>query len=358
MTTERAAGLPPAVGGLVDAVQANCHIADARGAADLTLCIYLLQMRELFRWEQGLAELEPVPRDAVARWLADREGLWASMEDREFGSLPLDGQQFAPFDTGAINARLRPLGLVYGAGYVGAGRASFFLGRLEGVEQRGEIELLVCGSEHVRGLAAPVAALQDSTVWLRRESLRRWLAEKYEAWMLKRQDGPFKSALDAHGLARDGTEALRRMADLEGETLVLHELGEFEAGRRLGSDWQALRDALTSRRTDLYVRAMRDHWADCLVTLPALLDPQRSASLHFWFANLEGVRALLFPRLWSAYAAWGAGDRGAALRSSIAAGAAHWGVLCQHLIETHRTQGAAAPRLIDQWVLSAERALP
>ena len=31
---------------LVDAVQTNCHIADARGAADLSLCIYLLQMRE------------------------------------------------------------------------------------------------------------------------------------------------------------------------------------------------------------------------------------------------------------------------------------------------------------------------
>ena len=37
---------PAALGSLVRAVQTNCHIADARGAADLTLCIYLLQMRE------------------------------------------------------------------------------------------------------------------------------------------------------------------------------------------------------------------------------------------------------------------------------------------------------------------------
>ena len=39
---------------LVDAVQTNCDIADARHAADLPLCIYLLQMREFYRWEHGL----------------------------------------------------------------------------------------------------------------------------------------------------------------------------------------------------------------------------------------------------------------------------------------------------------------
>ena len=78
---------------------------------------------------------------------------------------------------------------------------------------------------------------------------------------------------------------------------MLHELGEFEAGRRLGADWPALRASLASRRADLYVRALRDHLADCLVTLPTLLQRRADASLHFWFANLEGVRALLFPRL-------------------------------------------------------------
>jgi hypothetical protein len=346
------------IAALVEAVQANCHIADARGAADLTLCIYLLQMRELFRWEQGIAALQPLAHGDVAQWLAEREALWAALEGRDFAALAVGGESFDPFDAGAINARLRPFGLVYGAGLLAAGRASFFLGTLERTERRGDLEVLVSGAEHARGLAAPPAALHGSTVLLRRQALRRWLGEKYEAWTLKRQDGPFKSALDAHGFGRDGVQALERMAEAEGETLVLHELGEFEAGRRLGPDWQTLRGSLASRRTDLYVRAARDHLADCLVTLPALLQRRSDASLHFWFANLEGVRALLFPGLWPAYAAWSAGDRGAALSEAVAAGAAHWAAVCDDLLALHRTRGAEAPSLIDdrvqspRWVLA------
>ena len=347
----------PGTDRLAEVVQTNCHIADARGAADLTLCIYLLQMREFYRWEQGIAALEPLPRDAVAQWLVGREALWAALEDREFEPVPVAGRTFDPFDVAAINAQLRPFGLVYGAGFVGAGRASFVLGQLERVERRGELELLVSGTEHARGLAAPPAALQGSTVLLRQQALRRWLWEKYEAWTLKRQDGAFRAALDAYGFKRDGTQALERMVDRESETLVLHELGEFEAGRHLGLDWQALRSALVSRRTDLYVRGVRDLLADCLVTLPTLLRGQADASLHFWFANLEGVRALLFPRLWAAYAAWCAGDRGAALSAAVSAGSAHWGRACDQLLTLHRTLGADAPLLIDtcvqapDWVL-------
>ena len=340
---------PPWLAGLVETVQTNCHIADARGATDLTLCIYLLQMREFFRWEQGIAALQPLPRDAIAQWLVEREALWASLEEREFLPLPLADQSFAAFEVAAINAQLRPLGLVYGAGFVAAGRASFFLGQLVRVEQRAELELWVSGAEHARGLAAPPAVLQGTTVLLRQQALRRWLWERYEAWTLKRQDGAFKSALGAHGFARDGVLALERMADVEAEMMVLHELGEFEAGRRLGPDWQALRSALP-RRTDLYVRAARDHLADCLVTLPTLLQRHGDAALHAWFANLEGVRALLFPGLWPAYAAWCAGDQGATLNAAVSAGAAHWGRVCEQLLALHRTQGVNAPSHIDRCV--------
>lgn len=357
MTNSAVDGVPPSLARLVEAVQANCHIADARGAADLTLCVYLLQMREFFRWEAGFAALEPLPRDTVAQWLVKREALWESLDGRDFEPLPLAGQLFEPFDVAGINARLRPLGWVYGAGCVAAGRASFFLARLERIEQRGECEVWVSGAEHARSLAAPPAALQGSTVLLRRQSMRRWLYEQYEAWTLKRQVGAFKAALDVRGFERDGLLALERMVDVDGETLVLHELGEFEAGRQLGTDWPALRSALVSRRTDLYVRATRDHLADCLVTLPGLLAHGETASLHFWFANLEGVRGLLFPRLWPAYAAWCAGDDGAALKAAVEAGAVHWGRACEQLLMLYRHHGAAAPPFIDSAVQSPDWAL-
>ena len=52
------------VAALARAVQTNCHIADARHATDLSLCIYLLQMREFYRWEHGLAFDATLNRDA------------------------------------------------------------------------------------------------------------------------------------------------------------------------------------------------------------------------------------------------------------------------------------------------------
>ncbi len=43
------------------------RLADARHATDLPLCSYLLQMRELYRWEQALPLRAPLARDAVAQ---------------------------------------------------------------------------------------------------------------------------------------------------------------------------------------------------------------------------------------------------------------------------------------------------
>src|SRR5450755_161256 len=226
---------------LVDAVQANCHIADASHAADTTLCVYLLQMREFFRWEQGIAPMQPLPRDEVGAWLAQREDLWASLEGSDFAPLPVQGRWFDPLDAAAVNVELRPFGLVYGAGYTRPGRACFFLGELQRAQRREGIELLVSACEHARGLAAPPAALAGSTVLLRQESFARWVWEKYEAWTLKRQEGAFKAALDAYGFGHLGPAAVERLIEDEGETLVLHELGEFGAAQLLGSPWHAMR---------------------------------------------------------------------------------------------------------------------
>ncbi|HSD60749.1 MAG TPA: hypothetical protein VLC55_07840, partial [Burkholderiales bacterium] len=56
---------------LVNAVQRNCDIADARHARDMTLCTYLLEMRELYRWEQDMPLTALPPKDALGRWLTE-----------------------------------------------------------------------------------------------------------------------------------------------------------------------------------------------------------------------------------------------------------------------------------------------
>lgn len=358
------ARVPP---GLAAAVQTNCHIADASHAADMTLCIYLLQMREFHRWERGLPFGAALARDAVGAWIAERETLWSALEEAPFVPLPVPSTEsqgaairtLNAFDVSAINACLRPQGLLYGAGYVGADRPVFFLAELHGTDTREGMEVLAAGRELARGLAAPPAVLDRAgatpAIVLRRESLARWCWEKYEAWSLRRAEGTaFHAAARAYGLDQDFEAALPRWLDEQSEVMVLHELGEHEAGRWLDPAWAALRLALPTRRADLHVRAVRDHLADFGVTLPTLLDRGAAASIHTWFASYDGVRELLFPALPQAYAQWRSGDGGAGLRLAIARGHEHFTRLAQRVLTCHEREGEAAGAAIELLVTSTD----
>jgi hypothetical protein len=343
---------------LVKAVQVNCHIADARHAADLSLCIYLLQMREFYRWEQGLAFGCALDRQGVGRWLSRREALWSELEASAFVALPLGGRRFDALDTLALNSLLAPLGLVYGAGLASLDRPSFVLAELDRQQALDEgLVLQVCGRELARGLFAPPAVLVGGqTIVLRRESLARWLWEKFEAFSLRRAEGPFKALVAAHGLHDQAAfvAALPRLVDDLGPTLVLHELGEYRASQTLEPGWAAMRLALAQRRTDLLVRAVRDHIADLEVTLPTLLDRGDAAALHFWFANYEGHRERLFPSLAGAYAAWRGGDAGLALRCAARSGARHFRGLAEQVLALHAARGGAAEAAIESLLTAPE----
>lgn len=348
---------------LVAAVQTNCHIADARHATDLSLCTYLLQMRELFRWERGLAFGDALDRQAVGLWLAERERLWSTLEGRACVALPVGKREFAADDVEAVNAALAPHGLAYGAGLAASERPTYFLAALQALQCRDDDALMlqVCGRELARGLFAPPAALAAGpTIVLRRESLARWLWEKFEAFSLRRTDGPMKALLQAHELhdQADFIAALPRLVDELCESLVLHEVGEHRAGQWLGPGWAAMRLALEQRKTDLRVRAVRDHIADLEVTLPTLLERGQRNALHFWFANYEGVREQLFPSLAGAYAAWRDGDAGQALSRAARAGAAHFRVLATQVLALHLRLGRQAGPAIESLLAAPHAVCP
>jgi hypothetical protein len=195
---------------LVEAVQTNCDIADARHARDVSLCTYLLGMREFYRWEHQLPYGVSPPRDEVGRWISEREI----------------------------------------------------------------------------------------------------------------------------------------------ETLVLHEEGELAAGRLLGEAWARKLDGFSGKRAELLARAVRDNLADCLVTLPGLLQRGATDSLHFWFSTFDGLRRELFPRLVEAYSIVGAGSlcvpgiplRGQAtalLAAAAEAGRIHFTELGRRLLELDEAAIAA-----------------
>jgi hypothetical protein len=313
---------------LVAAVQANCNLSDARHARNMTLCTYLLEMREHYRWEQGMPLTASLPRAEVGAWIAGREALWSDLEDAEYRPLPLGGALVDPFDATVLNRELLPRKLVYGAGIGRFGKPQFFLGELEREEARDGVRILVARREFARDLSPAPAALRDGTIYVRLESLQRVLAERAEAWERKRTDGALKSALVAHGFERDPEAALESMAAAEAETLILHELGEHAAARQLSPAWERMLAAFTRRPAELFARAARDHLADCTTTLPGLLERNAETPLHLWFAGLDGMRRELFPRVVGAYDAWRGGDRGISLSATIIAGAAHWRDVC------------------------------
>ena len=321
------------------AVQHNCDIADAAHARGYTMCTYLLKMREYYRWEMGYPFSASLPRDELGAWLEQREQAWETLESAAFGALPLNCREFDPFDSDAINRELQPQGMLYHGGLGSHAAPHFFLGDLLRAEQRRGFDILVADKEYARDLSAPPAMMLNGKIIVRRESLRRLLWERIEEWQWRRQESAMAHALALYDFDRDRDAALESMTDNEIEAVILHELGEGQAGEQLGEAWNDLLLAVAGSKAELMVRAVRDHLADCVSTLPTLLADGNAASLHFYFANLKGMRRELFPRLLDAYRHWV--DSGSLIRlnDEVRNGADLWRERASRLLEIHRRHG-------------------
>jgi hypothetical protein len=309
-------------------------------------------MREYFRWESGLGLDDHIPRDQLADWLGARAALWDDFEAQDFARLVIDGSEFDPFDSDAINRQLLPAGLVYSAGYGQWAKPHFVLAELERHETRDGFHVHISGRELARDLIAPPAMTQNSNIFVRRESLQRLLWERVQEWTWGEQ-GSHPEALAGYGFDADPVGALQRMTDHELHSVTLHELGEAVSGRLLGPDWRELVSHLPRSRGELLARSAKDHLADCLVALPTLLDEGNEASIHFFFANLTAMRRTLFPALVSAYKQWTADGDPAPLRELAAAGAVHWERAARRMLDEYR----AAPQQCNQRIEALEASL-
>jgi hypothetical protein len=336
---------PHALNVLADTVQHNCHISDARHGADYSLCVYLMKMREYYRWEMHLPFGAPLGKDAVGDWLASREQLWEGLEDAELRPLPIDDQEYDPFDTDAINASLATHGLVYSSGLGQRAKPHFFLADLECHDAVGGCAVYVAADEHARDLTAPPAMSLGNSIFLRRESLRRMLWEKLESWRWSRPDNALGRAFACYDFDRDLDGSLDAMADREIANALLHEQGEVAAGGLLGEDWERMLLDLAQTPAELMARAVRDHLADCLVTLPRLAEGDDPPALHFYLGNLTHLRRDIFPALALAYDRWHNDGDAASLAVAFQRGRAHWQRIAEQMLELHHDLGpeAASP---------------
>jgi hypothetical protein len=318
------------------AVQGNCHISDAQFAGQHSLCVFLLKMREYFRWERGYGYADSLPREAVGDWLVERERLWETLGERPYAPLSWAGSDYDPFDVAPLNDALLAEGYVYGAGYGQWCKPHFFLAHLREVARDDGLTLLVCDGELARDLVAPPAMTQGGVVYVRRDAIRRMLWEKVDEWRWRKQDGPMPHAMAAYGFDDDLEAALERMTDAETRTVTLHEMGEHRAGALLGESWRGMVMGLARSRAELLARAVKDHLADCLSTLPGLIAAENIASLHFFHSNLRGMRRQLFPKLLTAFEAWHEHGRLEPLDAAVAAGRSHWQQTAQRMLAAYR----------------------
>jgi hypothetical protein len=332
---------------IVGAVRQNCHISDAQHAGDLTLCTFLLKMRELYRWEQAIPLSHEMPRAEVGDWMNARGRLWDQLETADYLPVPLAAGTADPFESARINAELFELGYVYSGGYGRHCKPHFFLGELSRHERRHGFDIYVSGRELARDLEAPPGMYLDRALFIRTEALRRWLWEKYEEWRWSRKNDAMGRAVAGYGFERDPEAALAAMTATEQESIILHELGEARVGEALGEAWEALLGEVLHSRAEIMVRAVRDLQADCLSTLPGLLERADPAALHFFFANFVGMRRRLFPELMTAYLGWVEGDDAAGLRDTVASGLVRWQDLAGELLQAHRDRGAEVGAVVE-----------
>lgn len=332
---------------LVDAVQLNCHISDAQFAGDLTMCTFLLKMRELYRWERGIPLSADMPRAEVGEWMNRRGEMWDGIEQAAYRPIPLPGGDFDPFESARINTALVPHGLVYSGGYGRHCKPHFFLGELLREEAHDGFLVYVTGRELARDLEAPPGMYLDRTLYVRTEALRRWLWEKYEEWRWNRKNEAMGRAFACHGFEADPEAGLDHMVEVEMTSVILHELGEARVGEQLGEAWERLMIDIFRSRAEIIVRAVRDLMADCQSTLPGLLARGDEAAIHFFMANFVGMRRRLFPKLAEAYTDWLANGDMAPIAQVAADGRAQWRATADELLALHAELGDHAGAAIE-----------
>jgi len=335
---------------LAQQIQHNCHISDAQYAGNYTLCIYLLKMREFYRWEAQLPFTQKIDNNDIGGWLTEREGFWDEIDEQPLNILNINQQKFDCFESNEINQQLEKENLVYSGGYGLYGKPVFFLGELLHKETLDDYTLYISGKELARDLAAPPGMMQDKTIFIRRESLRRFIWEKYEESWWHKQENPLSRALGSYDFKNQPENALDKMTDNEVDTVLQHEIGEIKAGKILGDTWEEMLVSLPHSQAEIMARSVRDNIADTLSTLPKMLEKNEPAQIHFYFANLSSMRKMIFPGLPEAYKGWLENKDTGELIALVKKANHHWVNIAEQMLDIYKRHGDQSQTKIETLV--------
>jgi hypothetical protein len=287
----------------------NCDVSDARHAGIYSVCGLAMRLRDLYKWERGLAPWQEDEAAQVLDWIGVKENMWETLLEADFNSLSIDGGLLEPFDTQKINAALGPCHFFYGAGYAHSLKPTFFLAELEREEILAGHRVRFLGREYARDLLTLPAVSQDGEVVLRGHAARMFLWDQI-AYISNTGRRALDFALTACGLADTRTETVRENFDtvlkVQQQIYLRHEIGEIEETVFDREVWQRMLADYPHTAVELLIRTLKDLLADTSPqgALTWLLRNRDEAALGLYMAFGNGMTRLLTRELICAFDAF------------------------------------------------------
>lgn len=289
---------------LTPQVQRNCDLSNAHGAGRFSLCGLLLRLRNLYKWQRGMAPWQEEESSVMLDWVSRQEEHWDSLLEHGFAPIKLDGRSHDPFEVEAINQALEPAGLIYGAGLAGGLLPVFFLAELNGVSREMGLTIYRLGRELCHDIYLLPGLRQDSRIYLRQGPMPFLLWDRvadptpsllpFSRFALAGYGLDYQEVID-----HPNWEAFQPV--LDGEMLGVrdHELGEAIDGPLAGELLVRVIEEHPASDLEHFVRGVKDLLADTGPhgRLAGIIQSRRQGALGFYPVWLAGFPRLLFPEI-------------------------------------------------------------
>ncbi len=290
----------------LNAVQLNCDISDARDHGIYSICILVLRLRGLYKWEKGIEPWDEPEASEVLDWIDKREQYWDTLIERDFLPVEMNGSHYDPFDTKSINDYLYKNGLYYGAGYGQSMKSIFFVADILEERQVGSNQVIVLGREFARELAGPFALRQNDRIIIRREPLKHFLtnhlqeilpsAREVMAEVFRKYSPKNKNCILPKEAIRQHLDSITNQ---EIPVFIHHEIGETQNTPLSGEAFQNTISDFPDSLVEFFCRAVKDTLADTHENgmLGFIIKEERKQSLGLYLSFLNGIRRILFPEI-------------------------------------------------------------
>ena len=249
---------------LIDEVRFNCDVSDARYWGYFSICGLLMSLRVLYLTVNDLEPWAQIDREAISKWITQKEARWEELEDENFRDLNIHGKSYDPFDVIAINRVLNDEGLVYGAGYGLFNKPSFFLADLHSYSKTHSCSVYLAKKEYIRDLFTSPGMLQGKQIFLRLEPLKVLLWDRFLELKAKSSHS-LEYAFLQYGFSADQAvdeEFKRRFEELTrrySDIVLYHELGEV---MEEVPDWSEMLFEVDTKDAEFFLRAIEDLISD------------------------------------------------------------------------------------------------